>query len=496
MAEAKVRASELGPTRPALPAPSRWERRFTQLTVLSAIVLPPVLLSPGLIRGPTLDASVFMQVAMTVRAGGMPYLDAWDHKPPGIYIVEALVGLTSQVQDPWVAVWMLSWAATTTTLLLLGFGFGPPPSARAGLILVVGAALVCSGYDFALGGGYTETFAILPATAGLVVVANHRRLPGLTLAGALGVAAATISLQLAPAMFAIALLAFRGQGSRGLLFVALGGGLVVLPTAGWLWLGGAAPSALDALAVFNRAYVAGNGWNAWSLAGVVRSTLAAAALLTPALARVAYLVRRPRQTSALDGSALVWLGSAMTFFAVQQNWFPHYGIALVPPLFVLGRNARTSPVGIGLITVAVAGIITALALPPFVAPPSLARLASEVQGLPSTSRIFVWGNEPTIYLASGKAAASKYVYIRPLMTPGYATDAVVGEVLDDWYDDPPDAIIDASFNLFGVSSVPLLGPWRFPGDPVADNLDPLRAFVRERYVVASVIDDWVMYVPR
>ena len=52
------------------------------LVALSALVL-----APGLLSGPSLDAAVFMQVAERMRAGDVLYAGIWDHKPPGIYLV-------------------------------------------------------------------------------------------------------------------------------------------------------------------------------------------------------------------------------------------------------------------------------------------------------------------------------------------------------------------------------------------------------------------------
>ena len=51
------------------------------LLALSALVL-----APGLLSGPSLDAAVFMQVAERMRDGATLYSGIWDHKPPGIYL--------------------------------------------------------------------------------------------------------------------------------------------------------------------------------------------------------------------------------------------------------------------------------------------------------------------------------------------------------------------------------------------------------------------------
>ena len=44
-------------------------------------VVAAVVLLPGLVIGPSLDASVFVVLGQGLRDGALPYVDLWDHKP-------------------------------------------------------------------------------------------------------------------------------------------------------------------------------------------------------------------------------------------------------------------------------------------------------------------------------------------------------------------------------------------------------------------------------
>ncbi|HEX5578085.1 MAG TPA: hypothetical protein VFY43_00275, partial [Candidatus Limnocylindria bacterium] len=91
-----------------------------------------------------------------------------------------------------------------------------------------------------------------------------------------------------------------------------------------------------------------------------------------------------------------------------------------------------------------------------------------------------------------------YVYLLPLTTPGFVTDDLVASVLEEWTANPPAAIVDAGSSQPGIAGLPPLLVDR-PVLPLdgrdADLLEPLRTFVRERYVQATTVDGWPVYVP-
>ena len=77
-----------------------------------SLVLHPLIaaamLAPGLVVGPSLDAAVFNQVGGHLLNGVAPYVDAWDDKPPGIYLISAAAQAMLGWLGPWTADWLLS----------------------------------------------------------------------------------------------------------------------------------------------------------------------------------------------------------------------------------------------------------------------------------------------------------------------------------------------------------------------------------------------------
>ena len=65
-------------------------------------------------RVPSEDAGVFFYVANTLLTGGQPYRDVWDHKPPAVYVIDA-VGLAA---GGTLGVWVLQLAALAIAALL------------------------------------------------------------------------------------------------------------------------------------------------------------------------------------------------------------------------------------------------------------------------------------------------------------------------------------------------------------------------------------------
>src|SRR6266571_5872976 len=88
-----------------------WAQRLA--LPIGLIAVAALLLWPGAV-GPGYDAAIFTLIAFRVRAGDMPYRDVWEHKPPGIFLVDASVQSLFAWLDPWTPVWLLSIACAAT----------------------------------------------------------------------------------------------------------------------------------------------------------------------------------------------------------------------------------------------------------------------------------------------------------------------------------------------------------------------------------------------
>jgi hypothetical protein len=134
---------------------------FVLLAVPLAL-LAVVALLPGLIA-PSLDAAVFTLVGERLAAGEIPYVQVFDHKPPGLYLLIGLGQWMTGQLGAWHVSWLLSAGAAALTGVLV-----------ADTLRVIGwrrLAWLCGGlctailasFPLALGGGLGETVAVLPA---------------------------------------------------------------------------------------------------------------------------------------------------------------------------------------------------------------------------------------------------------------------------------------------------------------------------------------------
>ena len=99
---------------------------------------------------------------------------------------------------------------------------------------------------------------------------------------------------------------------------------------------------------------------------------------------------------------------------------------------------------------------------------------------PSATTVFIWGDQPELYLAAGRAPSGPYLDQFAMVTAGYWTAARTGQMLASWEATPPGLIVE------GPATVPMfrLGPSYADGRAL-DTLDPLRAFVRAHYRLAA-----------
>ena len=250
----------------------------------------------------------------------------------------------------------------------------------------------------------------------------------------------------------------------------------------------------------------------------VHGILVLAPLLVPAVIGLpATLGQSARRPVAIG--AVTWIALSAALIAVQGRLELHYLSMLVPPLALLApagfvfhlrgghRVATSGAIMAGLLAAAFA--ISALVSTTETAMALDARAAgadrSEAVGAwvdantAPDAQIFVWGNAPSVYLDAERAPASAYVYLLPLTTPGFVTDKVVASVLQEWTASPPAVVIDAGSSAPGVAGLPPLlvdRPMLALDGRDVDILEPLRAFVRDRYVQATTVEGWPIYVPR
>jgi hypothetical protein len=474
-----------------------------ELVGLAALVA--VLTMPGLLRGPTLDATVFLTVAQRIAAGATAYRDVWDHKPPGLYLLEApLIGVLHGI-DPWLLGWTLTIVAITGASLASAaiarrmIGVRAAPS--AGILCAIGLSID----PISFGGGHTETFAAASATICLLSAMSNDHRSGRIMSGiAMGVACSfsflgvSVVAPLAWIVFRAASGACPGRSrtaSVAILAVALGCGIVVAVVFLVLLTTGAPPFAMDAVVRYNQAYSALNRDHLFvSIVQLVESLAARSILIVPALAL-------RRHDGLVTPFTLLWLLGGAGAFVVAARIEPHYLSIVVPPLAIAASASLRRLPSIGARSLVGGGAAaTSVVLIVWLAQASGTGVGSRGQILGASrwldslpaGPIYVWGNEPGLYLYSGRPSAGPYIYAFPLITPGYSNVHQISLLLDQWRDRPPVAVVDASRltpHLLIPGSV-------YIGDGRAlDILDPLRAFVATNYQRKETIDGYTVYLP-
>jgi hypothetical protein len=221
-----------------------WSLGRALVVALPGVFLGSILLLRGLLDGPTLDGAVFAVIGDAVAHGAVPYRDAWDHKPPGIYIANALAGIALPETGPWFRAWLVSWISTAGALFGLSILLTRSGRPWYGIVAASLLALPLFAADhFVLGGGQTESVGLLFSVAGLGLVASSRRTAWVLLGGVALGAAVLISVQFIPALLAGAVVAVVVKDGRVVRLVAVGAGSAVVPllSVGWIAASGALP---------------------------------------------------------------------------------------------------------------------------------------------------------------------------------------------------------------------------------------------------------------
>ncbi len=309
------------------------------------------------------DEGIFAAVAQKMRAGRSLYSEAWDNKPPLIFVTYAAtqamfgngVGVLHAVTTAFVV-------ATHVVVIALAWALaGPRRAAVAGALFALALGSPIIEGNLAM----TETFMILPTSlAMLAILGGHRAghkaaTPYEIAAGVLfGVAAAYKQVAVFDAMAACVFLAFTAPRPN-VSIARLAAGFIV-------------PQALLA-AIFVATGAFGAYW--YAVAGSLglyaelapqSDAFSRIAGYLPALLATGYLVRRQRLGGDVSAVHLpmLWLGFAVIGATSSTFAFPHY-IEQVVPAAVLVIALPPMPKerdDLGRIALAVGGLLVAAAL--------------------------------------------------------------------------------------------------------------------------------------
>ncbi len=434
---------------------------------------------PSLVQPAGADQGLYAYIGQRILVGDVPYVHAWDQKPPGVHLAyAALIALWPH--ESFVAgADLVVAAATALALLALGTRLASPATGvlAAAIFLLLGNPALGR-----LGGvrvrGQCEVFIALAVAGALLLLVRGRehRTPAHTgrLVGAgvlLGIAilfkynAAAYALPLLVAAAAMRLertggvtrAALAGDAAR----LAAGAAAPVVIVAGWLWASGALDAAYRATILYNLHY-SGETYGGPASTVVYLLTFpvrharvdglwfvggAGCAILTAVVART----RRPAMLVPL-----AWTAAACLAIAINgSRGLPQYFVQAGPPLALAAAMAgtwiwtRTSPVvRVLIVAAAVLGVVRVANFPKLVdytlydvahmrgtlsrteylsrfggadsdakySALAVARLADVVRRTTAEEdRVLIFGFSPWGYVGSGRASASRFFWSRPVI---------------------------------------------------------------------------------
>lgn len=430
------------------------------------------------------DEASLATMAMSINRGGRLYHDTADRKPPAVpYVYAAVFEATGSLDlGPVRAVGALVLAATAVLLALEAERrYRSRRAAWACLVLFLLGTVSFFPADTQAAG--FELFMLLPMTAAMVAAARQRAL----LAGVcLAVACLCKQTAIVTAVPMVWLL-YRSGGWRPVVRAGVAGAAVLGGTA--IYFG---PSE------FLLWTVTGNGGYA-SLRGSIPATIWRGVSMTLAfigiylalVLLVAWAARRRIGTVDL----WLWLaGSALTVL-FGLRFFGHYYLQMLPPLVLLGAGVvpdltpKLRRLAVGF-TATSAAVMFAVAFLPADERGLLryGAVAAEVKRMTAPDEtVFVWGEFPEIYWASGRDSATRFIHT------GFITGQSGGR--DDGIARPSDGmpgawgLLDEDFRahpaalIVDTSEANIRGSKYFPLERTA-----LWERIRHEYVLVNTVD--------
>ena len=497
-------------------------------------------------KAPQEDAGLFLYAGQLLLQGGLPYRDVWDHKPPLIYVIDAL-GLLLGGGSP-IGVWALQALAYVVAAVVGYRAFARAFGTRAALFGTL-AWLFAAPRMFLFEGYFSNFVQCFVAPAQLAALAlfldeerqRRRTWRSFAIGATAGYAAlltpAALGLWLALGIYVVGGRlrggAFRGALARGTLMAA-GAALPVLITGATLAAAGILGDAWDQAVRYNSTYTGSVTWTsrATSLAsgllllGSGGFLFVALAGATAAAVELRYRTILPRASDArrLVGVALLALPLEIALGSSSGREHGYYWLAALPSLGVLAAFAAFTfegrvvpdlarrlrrPAAVVATAALVAGVLLLAARPV----PLMVRVAvSREDGLTSSAvaylrertgpddTVLIWGSRSAVNFVADRRSPTRYVYqYAPLWTRGYDSSTHIAELRHVLEERPPTVIIDASRDSAVTPPLEVAAAGQF------DTHDPLFVFspavaevarsILERYERVDTIgtSSWPVY---
>jgi hypothetical protein len=495
------------------------------------------------------DQGIYGVVADTMLKGGMPYRDAWDFKPPGIFIIYAFAqGLFGKSMLAIRLLEVIGLVATVFGLQRLGQVFFDRP--KAGLVAGAVASLVHAELEF-WHTAQPETFGGFLTVAALVLVTHepalHRRWLVPFGVGALFGCCALLKPPLGGGILVCgAYVLAREQARaaklpqllRSALLLGSGFAVPVVLVLTWIAARGAWPAFWWTFHDFVPGYTKLN-WSDAHAPGMLYYALEEAFFKFSALSAfgvIAAIAMTPLHAREREGIFLMLgiIAIHLTGITMQGKFFPyHYAATLLLISFISGLGLyklfrRCLVAGPGSLLALASFVVVAISMrdaardlpqgfwartqmrlsfllrqAPFESRADLDRELSYVADYnldadrqvaldirsrtSSTDSVFIWGFEPSTYFLAERPLASRWTYSVPQRTP-WQRGYSRRELLKDLSLNRPKIIVVERRDVFpSVTGSPLDSKDELP------NFPELKSLIDNQYRKVREIEDFEIY---
>jgi 4-amino-4-deoxy-L-arabinose transferase-like glycosyltransferase len=486
-------------------------RALESSLVFLVVAITLLLLSPLSIPVLGRDEGVFVYIGQQILQGKIPYRDVWDHKGPLIYYIDAL-GLFIGRHSQW-GIWLIEGICIAASLILFYLLLRRTLTRAAAMF---GTLTWLAGFTIVIGGNIVEEYAIILVVLAVYLLVYQPRFSPL-LAGILSGLAFMLrpNEAAAPALELMFLLGaqLRHLGWQGvalnILQFLLGFLVVAGGTAAYFAWNHAFNDFISSVFLFNFYYLSAGGNIAASLLSGV-TYLAVPVFF--ALASVVSIVVLRRPALSPEQKRLVYFAAALFLITLPLSLlsgrsYRHYYVPWLVPLGILSayfcfflqvspiRAQVRNPLWItawGVLTIAtILGIrIRATPLLAMGTPPREQQAVLDIQRFVSPPQtLFIWGNETGYAVMADRDLASRYVYLAPLLVPGYG-ELIAPQILIDLSSRHP-ILIDTSPSDVDVPSLN-------QSVPPYPYLDDLYSFIHANYtpVGTAGADKWIVWAPK
>jgi 4-amino-4-deoxy-L-arabinose transferase-like glycosyltransferase len=337
---------------PRKDAGRRTRSAASLLTFLALLAATCLLRFPALVSHPfCIDESYYSAGAAELLSGGTFFRNVVDHKPPGIYLIYALIYRLAGVFNL-TAVHVVLLLVAALTAYLVGLVAEKFFDARAGRwagMVYAAASVVGPANDFQAAN--TELFMNLPLVATFCLAARtwarERASHAESFAmGALVGVAILIRPQAAWVLLPIAIALFRRRiGLRPIALVAIGLTLPLLAMTAWLWRTDAIADAVASLA-YARYYTSSLPFEIKLANGTLKTLFFLAIDVGLVIPAVALILRGRRDDGAWQRGAgcllTSWLLASFVAAGMGGRFYPHYFIQVLPPLAIMAARQLTT----------------------------------------------------------------------------------------------------------------------------------------------------------